>query len=37
MDYAVNWRDFHMGTDRQGVVFYYPKSEAVATLEKLSD
>src|SRR5208282_2492560 len=37
LDYKVNWRDFHLGTDRQGLTFYYPKSEIIATLEVLSD
>lgn len=37
LGYSVNWRNFHTGTDRQGMVFYYPKSEAVAILEKLGD
>ncbi len=35
--YQVNWRDFHTGTDRQGITFYYPKSEIVPALEKVGE
>jgi CRISPR/Cas system-associated endonuclease Cas1 len=36
-DSRINWRDFYSSTDRHGMRFYYPKPEAVGTLEAIGD
>jgi len=37
LDSRVNWRDFYSSTDRHGVRFYYPKPEAIGTLEGIGE
>jgi CRISPR/Cas system-associated endonuclease Cas1 len=33
----INWRDFYSSTDRRGMRFYYPKPEAIGTLEAVGE
>jgi hypothetical protein len=35
--YRINWRDFYSSTDRHGMRFYYPKPEAIGTLEAIGE
>ena len=33
----INWRDFYSSTDRYAMRFYYPKPEAIGTLEAVGE
>jgi CRISPR/Cas system-associated endonuclease Cas1 len=33
----ISWHEFYSSTDRQGVRFYYPKPDAVGTLEAVGE
>ncbi len=33
LSYELNWRDFYIAADRQGIKFYYPRPEAIDILE----
>ena len=33
LSYELNWRDFYITTDRQGIKFYYPQPQAIDILE----
>lgn len=36
-DTRINWRDFYSSTDRHGMRFYYPKPEAIVSLEAVGE